>query len=385
MEEIMSTAEKPIKQDDKPKTAQKSRLPQSTLPLYTLENVLIIAQSLKEHFAGQPTAPLLVAEACKISPTSSNWRYLSSCSMAYGLTNGGWNAQNIELTDLGERIVAPLEEGDDWLAKRQAVLIPTILKDFYTMYDRNKMPRKDIGLNVLQKKGVPVDRLEATWTILRKNADYVGILKVISGNEYIFLENEDKPAIKAQPPITPQQNSDIMLSDEIPDQLAERLKIEVPNKTQIESTVETKRREKPNVFISHGKKSQIIIDQLKELLSYGQMVPIVSVERETTAVPVPEKVMSDMRNCDAGIINIVEEEFVLENGTVLKRLNENVLIEIGAAMALYEKRIILLCKKDTNLPSNLQGLYRCEYDGNQLDYAATIKLLKTIQLLRDLM
>jgi len=29
------------------------------------------------------------------------------------------------------------------------------------------------------------------------------------------------------------------------------------------------------------------------------------------------------------------------------------------------------------LPSNLQGLYRCDYEGNRLEYDATMKLLKT--------
>ena len=115
------------------------------------------------------------------------------------------------------------------------------------------------------------------------------------------------------------------------------------------------------------------------------MNPVVSVERETTAVPVPDKVFDDMRNCDAGIINIESETIQTTSGETINRLNENVLIEIGAAIALYQKKVILLCKKGTILPSNLQGLYRCEYEGNQLDYASTMKLLKTMQELRNMM
>ena len=58
------------------------------------------------------------------------------------------------------------------------------------------------------------------------------------------------------------------------------------------------------------------------------------------------------------------------------------LIEIGAAIALYDKRFILLCEKSVTLPSNLQGLYRCNYEGQQLDYDATMKLLKTFNEIR---
>lgn len=56
-----------------------------------------------------------------------------------------------------------------------------------------------------------------------------------------------------------------------------------------------------------------------------------------------------------------------------KMLNQNVLIEIGAAMALYGRKFILLVEKDMTLPSNLQGLYEVRYTGTKLDYDATMK------------
>lgn len=85
-----------------------------------------------------------------------------------------------------------------------------------------------------------------------------------------------------------------------------------------------------------------------------------------------------MRSCCAGIIHIEEEQSLISaDGAPQKTLNPNVLIEIGAAIALYGKKIILLCKKGISLPSNLQGLYRCEYEGDKLDIDSTMKLLKT--------
>lgn len=139
----------------------------------------------------------------------------------------------------------------------------------------------------------------------------------------------------------------------------------------------------PSIFIAHGKNSQTIVGQLKELISYGQMKPIVSVERETPAILVPMKVFDDMRACDAALIHLDMDILTLADGTTRTQINENVLIEIGAAMALYQDRIILLCQKGAVLPSNLQGLYYCEYNGNKLDYASTIKLLKAMQEIRQ--
>lgn len=136
------------------------------------------------------------------------------------------------------------------------------------------------------------------------------------------------------------------------------------------------------VFISHGKQ-KAIVGQIKELLEWGNFTPIISVERETTAIPVPEKVFEDMRSCSAGVIHVaVEGEFLDKDSNKVTKINENVLIEIGAAMALYGKKVILLVEKGVVLPSNLQGLYRCDFDGNLLDYAATMKLLKTFSQFR---
>ena len=71
-----------------------------------------------------------------------------------------------------------------------------------------------------------------------------------------------------------------------------------------------------------------------------------------------------------------EEELVDKKGIPRKKINDNVLIEIGAALALYHRNNILLVQKGIELPSNLQGLYRCEYEGDTLDGDSTLKLLK---------
>jgi predicted nucleotide-binding protein len=136
------------------------------------------------------------------------------------------------------------------------------------------------------------------------------------------------------------------------------------------------------VFISHGKQRGVTT-QIKELLAFGNFEPVISVEREATAIPVPEKVFEDMRSCKAGVINVTSEgNYLDKDGNQHQKINDNVLIEIGAAMALYGKKVVLLVEKGLTLPSNLQGLYRCDYEGERLDYDATMKLLKTFSQFR---
>ena len=130
------------------------------------------------------------------------------------------------------------------------------------------------------------------------------------------------------------------------------------------------------VFITHGK-NQKILNQVKELVTFGKLDPVVTVEHETPAKPVPLKVMEDMRSCKAAVIHVDAESFLLdEEGNEVPQINGNVLIEVGAAMALYGEKFILLVEEGVVLPSNLQGLYECRYQGDELNWPAARKLLK---------
>jgi hypothetical protein len=130
------------------------------------------------------------------------------------------------------------------------------------------------------------------------------------------------------------------------------------------------------VFITHGKNKKIL-EQVKELVAFGKFEAVVAQERETAAKPVPDKVMDEMRACQAAVIHVGSEGVLFDkDGKEVPQINGNVLIEIGAAMALYGRNFILLVEEGVQLPSNLQGLYECRYSGDELNMPATMKLLK---------
>jgi len=137
------------------------------------------------------------------------------------------------------------------------------------------------------------------------------------------------------------------------------------------------------VFITHGQNKKVL-DQIKDIVAYGGFEPIVAQERESAAKPVPEKVMDDMRQCAAAVIHVSAEGVYADaKGKENPKINDNVLIEIGAAMALYRRNFILVVEDGLDLPSNLQGLYECRYAGDELSSAATMKLLKAFKTFRD--
>lgn len=59
-------------------------------------------------------------------------------------------------------------------------------------------------------------------------------------------------------------------------------------------------------------------------------------------------------------------------------LNDNLLIEVGTAFVLYDRRVVLVWDTRLPVPSNLHGLYRCEFEGNEVSWNAGMKLMKAI-------
>src|ERR1700722_11287978 len=105
-------------------------LSQTDVPSYGLDQAFRVAQAIADNYGKNPTKPLRVAQALSIQPSSSRFRMMCGASIAYGLTDGGYNSDLITLTPLGRRIVAPTKDGDDLAARREALLRPRVVRDF---------------------------------------------------------------------------------------------------------------------------------------------------------------------------------------------------------------------------------------------------------------
>lgn len=364
----------PAKADEKRVYFKQADFPQSTL-----QQAQRIASALVDNFAGDSGSPPDVALSLGISPTSSGWSALTGASIAYGLTDGGINANVIKLTSLGKRLVAPEAEDEDIVARREAILKPRILREFFEKYRRAKLPNDTIAVNVLKSLGLPGDRAEAAIEIIKANGSYAGIIRETPTGPFINLDSPGVP----RPAATSELASTPHSEDLPPSSTGDVAPAATAGFNASAPAVAPAFDAKANrVFITHGKQ-RAVVAQIKELLTFGSFEPVVSVERESTAIPVPEKVFEDMRSCGAGVLHVgAEGKYLDKDGNEHTKLNDNVLIEIGAAMALYGKRMILLVEKGVALPSNLQGLYRCDFEGDKLDYESTMKLLKTFNQFR---
>jgi hypothetical protein len=119
-----------------------------------------------------------------------------------------------------------------------------------------------------------------------------------------------------------------------------------------------------------------IVEQVKELVAFGKFAPVVAQVRET-AEPSPHAVMDEMRGCDTAVIHVAADGLLFDGGRSEEpRISGDVLIEIGAAMALFGRNFIVLVEEGVALPASLQGLCECRYSGDELDMAATMTLFR---------
>jgi hypothetical protein len=350
---------------------KRRRRPSTDIPLHRLADTIKVPQAIENANAGQPYPPAETALFMGMSPGSSSYWQLLSSSLRYGLTVGSYKSEKLELTDLGRAVAAPTSEEEYAAALVSAALHSPTFQAIYNHFSGKKVPEDKFFANtVIREFNVPTEIAGDCVTTFRANMEFVGLLH--DGPTGKWLSSDPVPATAA-----PDGGATLMEEDDEPGDGEPTLRVVGDNPADRPADPVPTPPVMPRVFITHGKRSTPIVNQLKDLLMFGKLEPVVATEHETASKPVPDKVMDDMRSCSRGIIHVAEEERLLdESGIEHVRINENVLIEIGAAMALYGRNFILLVQKGIQLPSNLQGLYVCEYEGNSLDYEATMKLLK---------
>jgi CAP12/Pycsar effector protein, TIR domain len=315
------------------------------------------------------TDRLTLSQLLHKSPSSSVFHQLVLASRAYGMSTGGKNADTFGLTAVGREVVSE-DPAKRLHGRRQAVMAIEPFRAFLNEYDKKKIPAAAaLRAFLVNQAKVPSEWADQCMVHLLRDLRFAGLVRKVKDAEYVDLQGD---------PMTPaaEEAADEGVAEELTEPLAEADDGGTTNGSRQPATLTPTITETPRVFIAHGKNEEIA-QQLKELLTFGKFEAVIAVEQQTVSKPVPEKVMEEMRKCSAAVIHVATEEHLLDDeGKERTTINENVLIEIGAAMALYGRNFILLAPKGLRLPSNLQGLYKCEYEGDRLDYEATMKLLK---------
>ncbi|MCB9811928.1 hypothetical protein H6783_03370 [Candidatus Nomurabacteria bacterium] len=150
-------------------------------PAFTLKDALILAKTIAEKNAGKKTRRLTVFNQIDRSPTSGPSRQLVTASSSYGLTKGSYNAEHLELDEMGRKIA----EEKSPSAKIDAVLRVPLFDDFFQHYNGAKLPHEDAAADFLKEKGVDEKSAKKCFEIIIANGEDVGLIQTISGDKRI--------------------------------------------------------------------------------------------------------------------------------------------------------------------------------------------------------
>lgn len=159
-----------------------------SFPASTFEEPLEFAAAIFRIGSGQPVKRLTLFDQLGKSPESSGSRQLIINAGKYGLTRGGVQAENIELTSEGQKSV------DDQInarerARTRVELAITGIAPFQKLYEKfagNKLPAHAVLIDAAKDAGIePEHAAEAVDTFV-VNLRFVGLLRTLSGAERII-------------------------------------------------------------------------------------------------------------------------------------------------------------------------------------------------------
>ena len=350
-------------------TRRKNYVSQADVPRHTITEALRVARAIADHYGKEPTRPLAVAKAMGMKPRTGKFETLTGASVAYGFTEGGSRADKIALGSLGRRVVAPTSEGDDILAKREALLRPRVIREFLVKYDGSPLPREDIGQNVLEEMGVSAQATSRTQELIVKSAKELGLITDINGSQYVDLDG----AVASDNSVEDElETLEEQLSDD--DVTEEASEVVVDRASPPAAPAQVSR---PNAIFVGGRKGKARDQLVKLLAEYG--IPYKVAEDEPNkGRPIPQKVKDTMEECGAAIlIFTADEQYRDEDGNPVWKPSDNIVHELGASGVLYEDRIIVFKEEQVHLASNFESIGFIEFSEGQLT-------AKVNELLREL-
>jgi hypothetical protein len=335
-------------------------------PPLPLAEALKVARAIQDEASGMTVSRLTLASLLDTTPTSSTFRDLVASSRFFSLTEGGINADEFSLTDLGTKATG----GDEVAAARAlkgAVMTVPPYKLFFETFKGKKVPgAAPLREFLIRDAGVPAERAEECASHINADARTAGLVREVKGGQWIDLEGT--------PILAGEESDSAGAADEEPSQDpgAEEPAAEVPGAGDAPLPPPPEDRGEPKkVFIAHGK-NRTPLDQLKKALDQFKVKYAVAVDEPNKGRPVSRKVAELMEGeCSSGIfIFTADEKFLrdISNGETEEvwRPSENVVFELGAASILYENRIVIFKEKGVSFPSDFSDLGYIEFEKDQL-------------------
>jgi predicted nucleotide-binding protein len=332
-------------------------------PPLPLEDALRVPRAIEDQASGMKVSRLTLAELLDSTPTSRVFKELVAASRFYGLSNGGINAEEFSLTELGSSACGGDEVEQD-RARKAAVMNVGPFRAFFEKFNSKKMPAVSAFKEFLVRDAdVEANRADECIDHIMSDAKTAGLTRTMKSGEWIDLSGT--PA--SPPQDVEDEDGDGEGDDEEVDALD---KVDPPLEDEAALGTARSRQAPKKVFIAHGK-NRVPLDQLKRTLDQFKVKYAVAVDEPNQGRPISKKVADLMeKECSSGIfIFTADEKFLREKDGATEevwRPSENVVFELGAASILYDNRIVIFKEKDVTFPSDFSDLGYIEFEKDQL-------------------
>lgn len=157
-------------------------------PASSFKDALQIAEAIMKHAAGEKVRRLTLLQKMDKSPLSGPTKQMITNSGKYGLTNGSYVAEHLELTPKGRSVV------DTTVApkvRRQAsfdLAIDSVspFKLLYDQYKGKRLPEKEIMKDVLKDSTLEIPDLDECVDTFIVNVKELDLLRTIGGAETLI-------------------------------------------------------------------------------------------------------------------------------------------------------------------------------------------------------
>ena len=173
---------------EKKKDAKKSKRSIKSIPSMPFEDAIALAQAIWDCASGQRVRKITLFDHLGKSPDSGPSRNLITSSSKYGLTTGGYQAEFLELTEIGAIASNPDSSSKDATMAKFTLAIQNnqYFKHLYDTYKSMKMPTNKVMEDCIIEFGI--DEYEAKQCVetFIVNAKYIGLIKMLSGAQRLI-------------------------------------------------------------------------------------------------------------------------------------------------------------------------------------------------------
>ena len=144
-------------------------------PAYSLADCLILPKIIFSENAGLPLSRLLLAKKIGTSPNSSSFTTRLAACEEYGITEGRYKDETIQITHLGTAIAANKDKYEYSEALYTALNKPDIFSKLNGLIGNASMPEDELLRNIaIRDLGVHQDQTEEFLEIVKQNRNLFG-------------------------------------------------------------------------------------------------------------------------------------------------------------------------------------------------------------------